>query len=137
MRRILVCLAILSVIGLGSCSKMGSKEAVKEAIQKHLHENSHLMLNSFTTQFEKIDVTGDTAEALVRYQSKKLPQLAVLVRYGLKKVDGKWQVISSSSAGGQMTNPANPHEGMGTETETETGTGAAPSGAPPGPIASH
>src|SRR5579875_1366354 len=133
MRKILVSLVILFVIGIGSCSKLNPKAAVKEAIEKHLHENSHLMLNSFTTHFEKIDVNGDSAEALVRYQSKNLPKLAVLVRYGLKKIDGKWQVVSSSSAGGQMTNPANPHEGIG----AETGTGTIPSSTPPGPIASH
>lgn len=135
MRRFIVCLAIISVTGLAGCGKRDSKAAVQEAVQKHLERNAHLMLNSFTTQFEKVTIHGDTADALVKYQSKNLPKLAVHVRYGLKKMNGTWQVISSSSAGGQMTNPANPHEGAGT---LDSGAAAQPPPqSAPGPIASH
>ncbi|HTV55838.1 MAG TPA: hypothetical protein VMI06_13120, partial [Terriglobia bacterium] len=92
MRRFCLCIAILSVAGFASCSRTNANMAVEDAIQKHLHENAHLMLNSFTTQFEDVTVKGDTANALVKYQSKDLPRLAVHVRYVLKREQGQWQV---------------------------------------------
>jgi len=132
MRRFLVFCTALAVIGVVSCHRTNSKAAIQAAIEDHLHHNSHLMLNSFTTHFENITQNGDTARALVKYQSKNLPNVAVEVSYGLKKINGRWQVVSSSSAGGQMTNPGNPHESL----DQESSPGSATPGAP-GPIASH
>ncbi|HEV2499264.1 MAG TPA: hypothetical protein VGY31_06770 [Terriglobia bacterium] len=131
MRRLLACVAIVSVIGAFGCRKTDSKAAVEAAVQNHLNHNSHLMLNSFTTHFETVTVKGDTAQALVKYESKNVPNLAVQVSYGLKKVNGGWQVVSSSSAGGQMTNPANPHQGV-TLDQTPP-----PGSQPPAPVPSH
>ena len=111
MRNLFLCLAIVSAAWLAGCHKTTPRAEIEAAIQNHLKQNSHLMLNSFSTQFEKITINGDAADALVEYQSKNVPNLAVKVRYGLKKINGQWQVISSSSAGGQMANPANPHAG--------------------------
>ncbi len=118
MRRPYVLLILIGLAGFVACHKVASKEAVKQAVEKHLHENPHLMLNSFTTHFEKITLKGNTAQALVEYQSKNLPRLAVSVLYELRKVGGEWQVVSSSSAGGQQANPANPHEGAGMGSDT-------------------
>ncbi|MGH9352245.1 MAG: hypothetical protein ACRD2G_08810 [Terriglobia bacterium] len=131
MRKLLACVAIASVIGVFGCRKADSKAAVEAAVQKHLDRNSHLMLNSFTTHFEAVTVKGDTAQALVKYESKNVPNLAVQVSYGLKKVSGEWQVVSSSSAGGQMTNPANPHQGVTLDQAP------APQEQPPAPVPSH
>ncbi|HEV2416393.1 MAG TPA: hypothetical protein VGX94_01170 [Terriglobia bacterium] len=131
MRRLLACVAIISVVGVFGCRKTDSKAAVEAAVQEHLDHNSHLMLNSFTTHFEAVTVKGDTAQALVKYESKNVPNLAVQVSYGLKKVNGGWQVVSSSSAGGQMTNPANPHQGV-TLDQTPP-----PGNQPPTPVPSH
>lgn len=132
MCRLWVLAAALSVVGVAGCQKVNSNTAIREAIENHLHQNGHLMLNNFTTHFEKIAQNGDTAQVLVKYQSKKLPNAAVQVSYGLKKISGQWQVVSSSSVGGQMTNPGNPHETL----DQDTSPGAAGPGAP-GPIASH
>ncbi|MGH9359333.1 MAG: hypothetical protein ACRD1O_09210 [Terriglobia bacterium] len=132
MHRLWVLVAVLSVIGVVSCHSADSKAAIQSAVEEHLHHNSHLMLNSFTTQFQKITRSGDTARALVKYQSKNLPNVAVEVSYGLKRINGQWQVISSSSSSGQMTNPGNPHQNLDQETTPpSSGSGA------PGPIASH
>lgn len=131
MRRLLACVAIVSVIGVSGCRKTDSKAAVEAAVQEHLNQNSHLMLNSFTTHFETVTVKGDTAQALVKYESKNVPNLAVQVSYGLKKVNGEWQVVSSSSAGGQMTNPANPHQGVTLDQVPP------PGNQPPAPVPSH
>jgi hypothetical protein len=130
MHRRLLLLTVLAVTGAAGCSKLAPNTAIKAAVRKHLHQNPHLMLNSFTTRFERISRKGDAAEALVRYQSKNLPRLTVEVRYGLQKINGQWQVTSSSSVNGQLNSPANPHEGAGTASPPET------DGAP-GPIASH
>ncbi len=132
MRRFLVFFAAIVVMGVASCHRMDSKAAIQTAIEDHLHHNSHLMLNTFTTHFENVTQNGDTAQALVKYQSKNLPNVAVEVSYGLKKINGQWQVVSSSSGGGQMTSPGNPHEKL----DQESSPGAAAPGAP-GPIASH
>jgi hypothetical protein len=130
MRRLCLCIAILSVAGFASCARTNSKMAVETAIQKHLHENAHLMLNSFTTRFEDVTVKGDTANALVRYQSKELPRLVVHVRYVLKLEQGQWQVITSSTDAFNRTNPANPHAGARLDQ-------MAPPQSMPGPVASH
>lgn len=129
MQRLYPYLVILSVAVFASCARTNSKAAVEAAVQNHLHENAHLMLNSFTTQFESVAVKGDTANALVKYQSKQVPRLAVHVQYNLKLDHGRWQVISSSTDALDRTNPANPHAGALDQMP--------PPQSMPGPIASH
>jgi predicted porin len=130
MRKLLACAALVSLAALAGCRKANPNTEIEAAIQKHLNQNSHLMLSSFTTHFETVTVHGDTAQALVKYESKNIPNLAVEVSYGLKQAGGQWQVVSSSSAGGQTTNPANPHA-------STTLDQAPPPQAPPGPMPSH
>jgi len=132
MRRFWVFFVVLAVIGAASCHKVDSNAAIQAAVENHLRRNSHLMLNSFTTHFEKVSQNGDTAQAMVKYQSKNLPKVAVEESYGLKKIDGQWQVVSSSSASGQMTNPGNPHQSL----DQESSPGAAAPGVPSA-VASH
>ncbi|MGH9772168.1 MAG: hypothetical protein ACRD4Q_10795 [Candidatus Acidiferrales bacterium] len=112
MRQWLVCLALVSVFGMAGCNRVNSKSSVEAAIRKHLNQNPHLMLNSFSTRFQKVAVHGDTADALVKFESKNSPNLSVEVSYVLKKANGTWQVVSSSSVNGQVSNPANPHAGV-------------------------
>lgn len=131
MRKLLALGAICVVFCITGCRKADSKAAVEAAVQNHLNHNAHLMLNSFTTHFEAVTVQGDTAQALVKYDSKNMPNVAVEVSYVLKRQNGQWQVISSSSAGGQLTNPANPHAGV---TMDQT---PAPGEKMPAPIPSH
>lgn len=130
MRRLSLYSAILSIAVFASCAKTHSKAAVETAIQKHLHENTNVMLNTFKTQFENVSVKGNTATALVKYQSKALPRLAVHVRYTLKLEHGQWQVISSSTDAFDRGNPANPHE-------STTLDQMPPPQSMPAPVASH
>ncbi|MGH9404574.1 MAG: hypothetical protein ACRD3D_01920 [Terriglobia bacterium] len=109
MRKLALSLAILSLAGFVACKHDDPKTRVEAAIQAHLMQNAHLTPDSFTTHFERVSINGATAEAVVKYESRKVPNLAVQVSYGLKKINGQWQVVTSSSAGGQMTSPANPH----------------------------
>ncbi len=129
MRQLRVCLVLLAVLAATECGHVDSKTAVKAAIKKHLNQNQHLILNSFSTHFEAVSIHGDTAQALVKYQSNKLPNVAVEVRYGLKKSGGEWQVVSSSSANGQLSSPSNPHQTLDQEN--------LPPPSSLGPVASH
>jgi hypothetical protein len=125
-----IILIVLCALAAASCSHAHSKSAVEAAIENHLHANPHLVSDSFSTHFESISVHGDTAAALVKYQSKAVPSLAVNVHYTLKLEQGRWQVISSSTDALGRTNPANPHAGTALDQ-------APPPQTMPGPIASH
>ena len=125
----IACLVLVTAVF--GCHRTDSKAAVEAAVQKHLDQNSHLMLNSFSTHFETVRVKGDLAQALVKYSSKNVPSLAVEVNYGLKKINGEWQVVTSSSAGGQTANPANPHAGLSMDQTSPPGSRT------PAPVASH
>lgn len=125
-----LCLIILCAVAVASCSRAHSKSAVEAAIQEHLHTNPHLMQDSFSTQFEDVAVKGNTAVALVKYQSKAMPKLAVHVHYTLKLEQGRWQVTSSSTDATDRTNPSNPHAGTNLDQMP-------PPQSPPSPIASH
>ncbi|MGH9452830.1 MAG: hypothetical protein ACRD2O_02545 [Terriglobia bacterium] len=84
-----------------SCRNIKTQQAVQAAIETHLQQNSSISRSNFTTQVEKVDFKGNTANALVKFQSKQRPDLAVQVRYQLKRSRGQWIVMSSEPAGGQ------------------------------------
>lgn len=86
-----------------ACSKWGmhSKAAVERAVQDHLKQNPHLKSDSFETKVESVDFKGDTADAVVRFQSRQSADLFVDVRYGLRLEGGRWQVFSSVPMSGQ------------------------------------
>jgi hypothetical protein len=101
MRNSGVCLLIILLSG--ACGKWGthSERAVQQAIDDHLKQNSHLVANSFNTKVESVDFKGDTAEALVKFESKQSANIFVEVRYGLRLQNGQWQVVSSTPMSGQ------------------------------------
>ncbi len=117
-----VCTVGLAMI-LTGCGRTGgsslpaagrSKSAVRQAIEAHLKERSNLLMANMTVEVQEVNFSGDRAEALVRYQSKQAPDLAVRVRYVLRKVGEHWEVESSSRAGGMPGAPHGPsssHEG--------------------------
>jgi hypothetical protein len=72
------------------------KQAVERAIQEHLKQNTHLVAGSFRTRIESVTVHGDSADALVRFESKQSAQNFVEVYYGLRLEDGRWEVVRSS-----------------------------------------
>lgn len=121
MRKFVVCLLI--ALPGGACGKLGthSKGAVQQAIQDHLNQNSHLIANSFNTKVESVSFTDDTADALVKFESKQSASIFVEVRYGLRLENGRWQVISSTPMSGQG---GNSH--MGNENAPATGAQPAP-----------
>ena len=124
---------VVSLVALPAChrAETGSPEAaIRQAIEAHLKQDPHLSLQNFTTKIVSLKLAGSTADALVRYQSKQSPAVAVLVKYTLQKKGAGWEVTSSAPAGGQGMH------GMGESGATATPT-PTPSPAPLQPESSH
>ena len=129
MRAILLCLVGAALV-LSGCSKSGkvqSKDAIQEAIERHLQKQSSVLLDNMTVEVQDVKFEGDRANADVKFRSKQSPDVAVGRQYVLRRVGGQWQVESSSSPGGM----GNPHGGPMPPQPT------APSTAPVAPQPSH
>lgn len=132
--RVRLAFVACSLLLLGAChsvQKSSPDAEIRSAIEAHLQQDPHLSLQNFTTHIVSVKLHGDTADALVRYQSKGSPPAAVLVQYTLKKSGQGWTVTSSAPAGGQGMH------GMGeSESNSPTMTPQS-SSAPLQPEASH
>ena len=101
MRKLMACFAgLLLAVGCGR-SSLHSESAVERAIQAHLQQNPHLLRDRFTTHVESISFHGDTAEALVKFQSKDSSSFSVEVKYWLQLQKDQWDVVSSTPMSGQ------------------------------------
>ncbi|GEM_PF-1439116 len=126
-------LAALILMGMtAGCRNLNTKQAVQQAIDAHLQENSSINRSNFTTQIEKVDFKDDTAQALVTFQSKHAPNLTVHVRYHLKRSRGRWVVMSSEPAGGQGMDSH-----IGEETPSPGASATSPGSSSPAPVTSH
>lgn len=111
--RVLIACLVGSILLTGGCNKAGSndpKAAIQAAIEAHLKQRQNLMLTNMTLEVQDVKVTGDTAQAEVKFRSKQSTDLVVGVRYMLKRAGDAWQVESSSPTGGMG---ASPHAGAG------------------------
>ncbi len=109
------------------CSKSrdsGAEREVRAALNAHLQKKGNLALNNMNMDIQSVKFNGDSAEAQVRFQSKEKADLAVSVRYVLRRAGDHWEVESSSPVGGMGSDPhaSSPSQG---------GTGPATSPAPP------
>jgi hypothetical protein len=102
-----VALALMVAVAVSAlavaCGKWGthSKGAVERGIQQHLSRNTQLLSRNFTTQVEKVTFNGDTADAVVKFQSRQQASLFVEVGYHLRLENGRWEVVSSTPMSGQ------------------------------------
>ncbi len=96
-------IATAALLLLCSCNRLSthSKASVERAINDHLAQNRHLKSGSFQTKVESVAFKGDTANAVVRFESRESSSLFVEVRYGLQLENGHWQVVSSTPMSGQ------------------------------------
>ncbi len=104
----LICFVGLAVVATTGCGKMGgmqSKSAIRAAIEAHLKQRSSLLLSNMTFEVGEVKFSGDRAEAEVIYQSKQSPDLAVRIRYILRKAGDHWEVESTSPLGGMGGTP--------------------------------
>ncbi len=123
--RVGVVAAAVCFAGCSGRGRLDSKQAVQAGIEAHLKTRSDLVLSNMTMEIEDVTFSGGTAAALAKYQSKQLPDLAVGVRYGLRRAGDHWEVVSSfplgmGSAPHARTNPP------GRPQEQTTPPGAAP-----------
>ncbi len=108
MRVVPVCLLSLAVAGATGCGKIGgieSKGAVQSAIEAHLKQRPNILLANMTLEVQDVKFRGDRADAEVIYHSKESPELAVRVRYVLRRAGDHWEVESNSPAGGGGSTP--------------------------------
>jgi hypothetical protein len=107
----LLCLAGVALV-LSNCHRPGkvpSNAAIQQAIEQHLQKlkQSNVLVNNMTVEVQDVKFEGDRANAEVKFRSKQSPDLVVGRHYVLRRVEGQWQVESSSSPGGM----GNPHGG--------------------------
>jgi len=117
----------LAVLFMTSC--LGAqKKAVEQAIQDHLKQNRSLVAGSYSTKIERISVTGNNADALVRFESRQNTKLVVEVEYGLRVENGQWEVVTSTQVGGLGGDSRRPRDGnLPTPPGTQPGLAPQPS----------
>jgi len=109
MRALLFCLAGVALV-LSNCNRSGrvqSNAAIQQAIEQHLQKQSSVLFSNMTVEVQDVKFAGDRANAEVKFRSKQSPDLVVGRHYILRRVEGQWEVESSSSPGGM----GNPHGG--------------------------
>src|SRR5215471_19147904 len=96
MRRVVVCLLGVAIVGAAECNRLKSKSAVQAAIEHHLKDRPGLLMQNMTMQVQDVKFMGDQAEARVKFQSKEMAQSFVEIRYALRRSGDHWEVESSS-----------------------------------------
>jgi hypothetical protein len=106
--------AMATVAIIVSCGRSGthSNRAVEQAIREHLSHNTELLSHNFTTQVERVSFNGDSADAVVKFQSAQQASLFVEVGYHLRLENRRWEVVSSTPMSGQGgdSHPATPKD---------------------------
>jgi hypothetical protein len=119
----------------GACNRSGDntqEREVRAAVEAHLQKKNDLALNSMDMQIQSVKVSGDNADAQVRFSSKQNSQLAVNIQYSLRRAGDHWEVVSSTPMGGDSHQSAAPPTGHG-----QGAPGAASAPQPAKPEASH
>jgi uncharacterized membrane protein len=108
MRALVTGLVVLGLAGSAACrslSRIHTKAAVQEAIEKHLKQQPDIVFQNMTVEVGAVTFNGDAAEAQVKIRSKQAPNLAVGMLYKLRRAGNAWEVESSSAASMAGTSP--------------------------------
>jgi len=98
-------LAAALVLATAACHRPSSdEEAIRASILQHLQKSNNLNLSAIDTDFGKITVNGDHAEAQVIFRAKQEGS-TMQMNYSLERRGGEWTVLSSQPAGGQIAHP--------------------------------
>ena len=104
----------------------GDVEAqVEAAVRKHLSRRSDLDMGAMDMTIQKVDVQGETAEAVVGFQVKGQPEAAMSMNYRLVRENGEWVV--QPNAGAAHAPEAQPGAGQGLPPGHPPTSGAEPS----------
>jgi len=68
---------------------------VRAAIEAYVRTSPQLVLGNMDLEVRDVQVQGGMAEALVKFQSRHVPDLLFQVRYALCRVGERWEVKSS------------------------------------------
>lgn len=98
--------ALLLLTG-GCKSKMDSKEAIRDAVVKHIAGVSGLNVNNMNIVVTQATVNGDRAQASVEIRAKNAEPNSppMQLSYDLQKQGEEWVVLKGQSTGG-MQHPA-------------------------------
>jgi hypothetical protein len=108
MPAVLAALAALAACGSGpeptptpeaAAAPAGDVESqVEAAVRKHLSRRSDLDMNAMDMTIQKVDVQGETAEAVVGFQVRGQPGAAMSMNYRLVRQGGEWVVQPNAGA---------------------------------------
>jgi hypothetical protein len=95
----------LLLIACAGCKKArGDQEAIRESVEKHLHDNQSLNLAAMDMSFQQIQISGERAEADVQFLLKQ-GGVTMQMAYFLERHAGDWVVVKSQPVGGQFSHP--------------------------------
>lgn len=91
--------AIVEAFGATACDARAAW-AISSALQVYFQSHPQGSLSGMDLNVEAIELHGDTAEALVKFQSANVSALVIRRRYFLRQSNGQWQVRSRELASG-------------------------------------
>jgi hypothetical protein len=80
------------------------EDAIRAAIEQHLHENSGINLAAMDTTYDSISIRGDKAQANVTFRLKQ-GGTSMTMTYMLSRQANGWLVLHSQPGGGQFPHP--------------------------------
>jgi hypothetical protein len=79
--------------------------AVSSVIEDHVRKFPHGAFSNMNLEVERVNFSGETAEAYVKFKSPHVKELAISQRYTLRKSGAQWEVESRQPANGSSKVP--------------------------------
>jgi hypothetical protein len=115
MKRAVIVLVLLTILGAGCGSSASSDALVRDAILHYLAGRTNLNMGKMNVKVDSLKVEGDTASAQVTISSRDDAKASMEMTYQLRRAGGGWEVVppagSAGDAHGGMSPPADPQAG--------------------------
>src|SRR5690606_39195537 len=82
---------------LDASANPGVEAQIEDAVRKHLSRRSDLDVTAMDMKIQKVDVEGESADAVVGFQVKDQPEAAMSMNYHLVRLGGEWVVQPAAS----------------------------------------